>query len=177
MPSGRRLIQAYRRNIVRQTETWKIHLRTLCKIRPLCNYWLNNNLLKTKWGFLWLNKSTFKLLTTQMYIFRYAQNNENVHLFHLETCFQTESSYWRNHHHHHHHLQNILFLAIAFLKKFYRIWSGFHLFGFYNIYLFLQRKFVSLAFNHPSPPTWRTRSLYLCTRTLNTNTKSFSGTL
>jgi hypothetical protein len=55
----------------------------------------------------------------------------------------------------HHHRQNSAFWAIAFLKRFCQIWSGFHFFEFHNN-IFFQSKVVSFASN---PPTWRTRSL------------------
>jgi hypothetical protein len=50
--------------------------------------------------------------------------------------------------HHHHHWQNSSFAAIAFLRRFCLIASGFH-FGFWNDN-FLQSKVASLASN-PKP--------------------------
>jgi hypothetical protein len=61
-------------------------------------------------------------------------------------------------HHHHHHWQNSPFWAIAFLIMFCQISSGFHLFGFRNIFFFTEQGRQPCV----QPPIWKTRSLYLC---------------
>jgi hypothetical protein len=50
------------------------------------------------------------------------------------------------------------YLALAFLRRFCQIESGFHFFGFRDNH-FLHSKVIGLASN---PPTWRTKYVYLC---------------
>jgi hypothetical protein len=58
----------------------------------------------------------------------------------------------------HHHRRNCHFWAMAFLRRFCQIWSGFHFFGFRNSNCFAEQGRQYIA----QHPTWRTRSLYLC---------------
>jgi hypothetical protein len=55
-----------------------------------------------------------------------------------------------NLHYHHQHWHNSPFWAIAFLRRFCQIASGFHFFGFRNDNICLQSKVVTLASN-PQP--------------------------
>jgi hypothetical protein len=60
---------------------------------------------------------------------------------------------------HHHHRQNSpFFLAIAFLRRFWKIASGLHFFGFRDNNFYTEQGPKPCV----QPPTWRTRSLYLC---------------
>jgi hypothetical protein len=49
-----------------------------------------------------------------------------------------------HHHHHHHHWQNSTYCAIAFLRRFCQIWSGFHLFRFQNTIFFYRARSSAL---------------------------------
>jgi hypothetical protein len=54
--------------------------------------------------------------------------------------------------------KTVHFVQLALLRRFCQIWSSFHFFGFRKNY-FLRKQGRQSCFQ---PPTWRTRSLYLC---------------
>jgi hypothetical protein len=81
----------------------------------------------------------------------------------LITNYSTECTIWGSHSGgyditpYHHHWQKCLISAIAFLRRFCQIASGFHFFGFRNSNSFTEQSRQPRV----QPPAWRTRSLYL----------------